>query len=125
MAHTPEQHAVYMQKWAAERIATLRSLRGNVCKECGSSDNLHFHHRDPSTKSFNVGRNFSRNWELVLAEANKCDLLCQTCHVDEHKAEHGLGMYRHHKCRCDICRLAWNAKTREYKLKAKLKKLGM
>lgn len=123
MTHTAKQHSAYMQKWAAERMAKLRELKGVVCQKCGSNNDLHFHHRDPSTKSFDVAKNFSRNFELLLNEIDKCDLICHACHKEEHKAVHGLGMYSHQKCRCKICCDAWNAKTKEYKLKAKNKKL--
>lgn len=42
---------------------------------------MHFHHVDPSQKEFAIsnikGRSFN---EKVIAELNKCVLLCSNCH---------------------------------------------
>ena len=40
------------------------------------------------------------------------------------RAEHGIGMYSHQKCRCDVCKAAWALKTREYRLAARTRKSG-
>ena len=54
------------------------------CVRCGYSGNtskLDFHHRDPSTKSFQVGvlaREVSR--KRLQEEIAKCDVLCKACH---------------------------------------------
>lgn len=59
---------------------------GNKCVKCGFRDNpycFHFHHRDPSTKSFNIGSPYEITPE-ILNEVDKCDILCLTCHKNEH-----------------------------------------
>jgi hypothetical protein len=74
------------------------------CKasECSETnlDLLTWHHRDPSTKLSNPSKLTTKvhalstctdgicqhNWDKALAEINKCDLLCITCHRKIHKA---------------------------------------
>ncbi|MFT3697323.1 MAG: hypothetical protein QM831_29545 [Kofleriaceae bacterium] len=59
-----------------------------ACAHCGEADPdcLHFHHDDPSTKSFEVangvGSGLSR--ERILAEIRKCTPLCGNCHAKLH-----------------------------------------
>lgn len=65
---------------------------GGACIHCGYDypNALQFHHRDPSTKLFNVTtkelsspRKYS--WDtVILPELDKCDLLCANCHFREH-----------------------------------------
>lgn len=62
---------------------------GGKCVRCGYDKcigALQFHHRDPSTKLFelssmNLNRHTKEEKEL---EALKCDLLCANCHAEEH-----------------------------------------
>lgn len=88
-----------------------------ACIVCGSQENLHNHHRDPSTK----GKNFNTVWGWAQdkreAELAKCDVLCKGCHTTLHNKErlmpiiHGtLNAYSHRVCRCELCCKAW----REY-----------
>lgn len=73
------------------RTAMLRMYKGGVCADCGDSRLwlLCFHHRDPSTKSYEINsRSMSyHQWEEHIAEADKCDLLCPTCHQERHTVE--------------------------------------
>lgn len=69
--------------WFAELKATY------ACAKCGMRDPdcIHFHHRDPATKSFTVSdvaslANASR--ARILAELRKCDPLCANCHAKLH-----------------------------------------
>jgi hypothetical protein len=41
---------------------------------------MHFHHRNPSTKTYNVGSMVNRKLSDIEAEIAKCDLLCANCH---------------------------------------------
>ena len=73
--------------------ATMRRLRdqamadrGGVCASCGFDDTtiLQWHHRDPSSKSFNIADTLSRatcGEARLLEEIAKCDLLCPNCHM--------------------------------------------
>lgn len=77
------------QRRARRRKRELIKLKGGGCQLCGYNKNeavLSFHHRDPTTKSFGIDtRRIGNNcWKVVLAEAEKCDLLCANCHLELH-----------------------------------------
>jgi len=71
----------------------FKLLAGGKCKTCGYSkclDALEFHHRNPKEKKFKLssamyGEGFSQ--EEIVAEINKCDLLCANCHREVHFKE--------------------------------------
>jgi len=48
---------------------------------CGSTYyKLHWHHVDPDTKWFNISSAGKFSWREILAELDKCVVLCQSCH---------------------------------------------
>lgn len=56
---------------------------GGCCAVCGYDRtvvNLHFHHVDPSTKSFAVNMARGKSLAVFRAEAAKCALVCANCH---------------------------------------------
>jgi hypothetical protein len=56
---------------------------GGGCCVCGYDKtvfNLHFHHVDPSTKSFALASSTGRGLAARRAEAKKCVLVCANCH---------------------------------------------
>ena len=58
----------------------VKAIRG--CSICGEADHrcLTFHHRDPQHKRFQVTANtWSRRRDDVMAEIDKCDVLCANC----------------------------------------------
>ena len=61
---------------------------GGRCSRCGydrCGEALEFHHRDPSQKDFGVSnRGYTRSWEAVREEIEKCVLLCANCHREVH-----------------------------------------
>lgn len=65
----------------------IKSERG--CAECGEQDPvvLQFHHRDPSQKKFNVAQPGTSSEARLLAEIEKCDVLCASCHLRHHARE--------------------------------------
>ena len=80
---------IYQKKRGKERKAKIVELHGGSCQVCGYNRNLavlEFHHRDPSKKSFKLdARNLTnRNWESIIEESKKCDLLCANCHRESH-----------------------------------------
>lgn len=102
------------------------TILGGKCVDCGCVDNLEFDHINPKEKSFNISKNYSKNYDELLKEVLKCALRCKDCHkiktedIDGFKADHGtLGMYRHQKCRCDLCKKANSDYHREYKRKSR------
>lgn len=105
---------------------------GGKCQRCGSIDNLEFDHIDPKDKNFTIGKRLvSAPIDEIKIELEKCQLLCKLCHkeknkVDNGEAQHGKrSMYRHHGCRCDLCREANNAYMREYKRKKRKELAGL
>ena len=53
------------------------------CMRCGYNEDggkLHFHHRDPSTKIFSIGKAVAYSSQRLQEEIDKCDLLCAVCH---------------------------------------------
>lgn len=66
-----------------KRIKTeLVNLRGGGCEVCGYDRclrSLHFHHRDPSLKKFEIASS-GASYKKCEKEAEKCILLCSNCH---------------------------------------------
>lgn len=62
--------------------------KGGGCERCGYNKcvaALDFHHKDPSQKSFSIGsRGYTRSFEKVKVEIDKCEILCANCHREEH-----------------------------------------
>jgi hypothetical protein len=76
----------------AKKRDYVRKMKGRACVGCWlyfPPEKLHFHHRDPSTKSFNVMEGHSRSYAAIDAEIDKCDVLCSDCHRDAHRALRG------------------------------------
>jgi hypothetical protein len=73
--------------WVNKRHRKLKALlvaeAGGCCTVCGYSRcviNLHFHHVDPSTKSFEMSMARGKSEVAYRAEARKCVLVCANCH---------------------------------------------
>jgi hypothetical protein len=63
----------------------LKSQRG--CKKCGETHPacLEFHHRDPAGKEMNISvMAYRLSKPKMLAEIEKCDVLCSNCHRKLH-----------------------------------------
>ncbi len=75
-------------KAVAKRRKKVKSLavdyKGGKCQLCNYSkcvDALEFHHIDPSAKKFGIGdKGYTRAWDKVRNELDKCLLLCANCH---------------------------------------------
>lgn len=84
-----QSNAVYanQKRRGLARKNKLLLDKGGRCVRCGYNRCLRaltFHHRDPATKSFPLHvRNCSNHsFQLLAAEAAKCDLLCANCHAE-------------------------------------------
>ena len=84
--------AAYMVKAVDKRRKLIRKMsvdyKGGRCEICGYSkcnNALEFHHRDSNAKDFGISaKGYTRSWEKVKAELNKCILLCANCHREIH-----------------------------------------
>lgn len=70
---------------AKQHIQTLKA--GGQCP-CGvdSPECLQYHHRDPSTKLFDISAGVRRGFSIskLNREVAKCDLICANCHFKLH-----------------------------------------
>ena len=82
-----EYHREYAKNWYHERRAEYVALLGGKCVACGSVDKLQFDHKDRSTKKFAIGKLFMKSQSVVREELEKCQLLCQPCHVEKSRPE--------------------------------------
>mgnify|MGYP001596106795 CR=1 FL=1 len=75
-------------KAVAKRRRKIKELsinyKGGKCQICGYSryqGALDLHHIDPNAKSFGIGdKGYTRSWEKVKEELDKCVLVCANCH---------------------------------------------
>jgi len=83
----------YRRKYIKQRRKEFRRWILNLketleCKECSENlpCQLHFHHRDPLQKDANISAmvHACYNKERILAEIEKCDVLCYSCHRKWH-----------------------------------------
>jgi hypothetical protein len=74
------------QLWHAGFLAWYRSLKeGRPCSDCDQifePEAMHWDHREGTQKQHNVA-DLGRRWNKarVLAEVEKCDLVCANCHA--------------------------------------------
>lgn len=66
----------------AERTAYLVAfLREHPCVDCGESDPIVLEFDHLRDKKFGIGQGMrDRPWQDVLAEIEKCDVVCANCH---------------------------------------------
>ncbi|MBP7057990.1 hypothetical protein KBB06_01465 [Candidatus Gracilibacteria bacterium] len=79
--------AEYLKAAVAKRRKNIRqqaiSYKGGKCHLCGYNrciEALEFHHFD-TNKEFGISqKGYTRSWETVKKELDKCILLCANCH---------------------------------------------
>lgn len=76
----------YMNRRYEKRRAAAITACGGKCARCEGTDDLEFHHIDPTTKVTTIARASSFSEERWQAELAKCELLCQPCHKKEHRS---------------------------------------
>lgn len=69
------------------------SYLGGKCQECGSIEDLEFHHRDEADKCFSIMSKWKLSLEEIKLELDKCDLLCHECHYQRTRAQRGWFPY--------------------------------
>ena len=85
---TYRDRADYLKLAVAKRRRKIKefavSYKGGRCEVCGYDKcvwALDLHHKDPKTKSFGIGaKGYTRSWDAVKKEADKCALVCSNCH---------------------------------------------
>lgn len=78
-----------------ERKKELVKMAGGKCIVCGYDKCIRamtFHHRDPTTKKFELNMStLNKTWNLIEEEFKKCDLLCIRCHTEIEDKINGVG----------------------------------
>jgi hypothetical protein len=64
------------------------AYKGNKCQCCGYDrclDALDFHHFDFTQKDFGISaKGYTRSWDKIKEELDKCVLVCANCHREIH-----------------------------------------
>ena len=91
----PKYHKAWRDKRRNEYRAEAFDYLGNCCNTCGYNENhdgLEIDHINPR-RSDNTGFKFSsstwwtKTWDKIIIELDKCQLLCGTCHRIKTKQE--------------------------------------
>jgi len=75
------------RNWTIKQ-SILNTINQHNCSVCGDNDIrvLSFHHPDDN-KLFSICKNiFCFDLDILIAEATKCEILCENCHRKEHHA---------------------------------------
>lgn len=75
-----------VKEWLKKTKLKLINHRGGKCVICGYSKYigaLQFHHVNPSEKSFTISGK-TKAFSSLLAESEKCVILCANCHAEVH-----------------------------------------
>jgi len=86
--------AEYLKKAVDKRRKIIRQksieFKGNKCAICGYNKcikALEFHHLDDKQKDFGISaKGYTRSWDHVKKEIEKCILLCANCHREVHES---------------------------------------
>ncbi len=84
--------AQYLIEAVVKRRKKVREIAldkmGSRCFLCGYNkcqSALEFHHIDESQKKFGISsKGYTRSWEVISREIDKCYLLCANCHREVH-----------------------------------------
>lgn len=104
---TPTNMTEYNRAYYYKRRQKIIDYLGGKCISCGSPENLQFDHVDPKKKLFNIKDNLTL--ESIISEVNKCQLLCNFCHIKKTNEEkksftHGtMYAWMKKKCSCGEC----------------------
>ena len=86
-ARWKKRHKAYLKRIAVKERAVAH--KGGRCSICGYDRcpaALVFHYDDPEEKDFNISETLS--WPRIVAELDKCTLLCLNCHAEVHAGWH-------------------------------------
>lgn len=95
-------HSQQIRVSRTKRLKKLRKecldLLGGKCENCGTTEQLEFHHINKNDRKFSVSSMAKYSKEKIFSEVKKCKLLCHKCHWDEHRKE--KRPYTRHKVLC-------------------------
>lgn len=72
---------------ATNRKKALVDMKGGCCSVCKYDKSLralHFHHLFDKKFGLNYKNLMHKPWDELIAEINKCIVLCGNCHAEEH-----------------------------------------
>jgi 5-methylcytosine-specific restriction endonuclease McrA len=84
----------YLIDAVRKRRKTVRyralTYKGGRCQRCSYDrcmEALEFHHLTSTKKDFGISsKGYTRSWEKIRAELDKCVLLCAICHREVHSS---------------------------------------
>lgn len=86
-AQFPEKRKETTNKYASKRYqifrTTLNTIKDIPCTDCQipfPPCAMDFDHRNPKEKEFNISEGFSKPFNTLLKEIEKCDVVCANCH---------------------------------------------
>lgn len=82
-----KKNALAVADWRRNTKERLIEYKGGKCEICGYSKKCpgayDFHHINPGEKEFGISRSGKcRKYEDLIAEVDKCQLLCKNCHAE-------------------------------------------
>jgi hypothetical protein len=86
--------ALRKRAYRYDYLSKLKCQKG--CADCGY--NLHavaldFDHREDEEKLFTIACAMLNNWDQILAEVDKCDVVCANCHRVRTQMRRGASKY--------------------------------
>ena len=75
--------ATWMREKRSARRQQIAELKSRPCMDCGGTFPacaMDYDHRNPTEKSFDISMTMTRSWDVILAEIQKCDVVCANCH---------------------------------------------
>ncbi len=86
--------AEYLKAAVDRRRKQIRQLaleyKGGKCSVCGYDrclKALEFHHLESDKKDFGISaKGYTRSWQVIKEELDKCILLCANCHREKHES---------------------------------------
>ena len=95
----PYRDAPTRRGFARNLKVNFLNYLGGQCIKCGYNqcpEAIDFHHLDPSTKKFEIGkRRKTLDNEDIKIELQKCAPLCRNCHAEFHAGRFELEPYLH------------------------------
>lgn len=106
MAFSKRRQEMGEEKWAEwQKVRRVRKVvnyrkkakkrliayKGGKCINCGYDKDVPavyvFHHKDPAKKDFQISSGYSKGFNRMKKEVDKCVLLCRNCHAEIHNKE--------------------------------------